>query len=85
MSYGSLTVEGNPSLDEAVKKRIDEVHHDRVGLAELKNTLAAHQADLAAELVETHGLSLRDAGTIIGVSHQRVGQMLAELRQPAAV
>lgn len=50
--------------------------------AELRETEAAARRDAAAEVrlaaseLKSQGLSLRDIGTVLGVSHQRAGQLV---------
>jgi hypothetical protein len=61
-----------------------EIHHDSLGnlAAEIREerapgrglrTLTRHTAEVARQLRD-HGLSLRDVGTMVGVSYQRVHQ-----------
>jgi predicted transcriptional regulator len=50
-------------------------------MAEDARQAAAHAQRRAAERLRASGLSVRDIGHILGVSHQRVSQVLA--REPA--
>jgi predicted RNase H-like HicB family nuclease len=58
-----------------VRAIVDKVMADRNKAAELEADAAEKARDLATGLVK-HGVSLRDIGAILGVSHQRVHQLV---------
>lgn len=45
--------------------------------ARTANSEAAREARAAAQVLRDAGLSVRDVGTVLGVSHQRAHQLLA--------
>jgi hypothetical protein len=70
----SFDVRVRPKLPEDVEEALDALDHVRT----LESIGVAISRALAVELVRTEGLSLRDAGRILQLSHQRIGQLLAE-------
>jgi hypothetical protein len=56
-------------------ERVGEIASDRAHARELEARAATASEKLARELVEA-GVPLRDIGTVLGVSHQRVHQLV---------
>ena len=56
---------------------LDELHHS-VSVAEEASAAAARARREAAKLLSDAGLPMRDIGQLLGVSHQRVSQILAQ-------
>ena len=63
---GSTELDGAAAAVRIERARID---------AEAR-TLTERTADLARTLVRDHGLSVRDAAAVLGVSPQRIGQLV---------
>ena len=56
---------------------LDELHHS-VSVAEEASATAARARREAAKLLSDAGFPMRDIGQLLGVSHQRVSQILAQ-------
>lgn len=65
-----------PDIDEGIRHALDEIERSRAEAERLQREASATVAKVAHALVESEGLTLRDAGTILGVSHQRVSQLI---------
>ncbi|NDL58871.1 hypothetical protein [Phytoactinopolyspora mesophila] len=76
----NLTVDVQPLLPDAVRDHIARAWKLRTTAA-WANREAAAARRAAVSALAAEGLSLRDIGTILGVSHQRAHQLL---NQPAA-
>ncbi len=70
----SFTVWLRPELGDAIDEATEALSHVRL-LESLGTALARA---LAVTLVREKGLSMRDVGKVIGLSHQRVAQLLEE-------
>jgi hypothetical protein len=73
------------SFDVTIEPDLEDVNADIERLAELRHRqeLLANEArkaqhEVVAQLVNDVGLPYRDVGTIVGLSYQRVAQILAE-------
>lgn len=72
-SFGiSLSVEPPPGVTAAVER----AQASRRRIAELQDEYFSAVADIVLD----EGLTYRDAGVILGISHQRVGQIVKEGR-----
>ncbi len=65
-----------PTLPGQSEEILANYRATRERYEEVRAALAATQAELARLLVDVQHLSVRDAGTIMGVSHQRVHQLV---------
>jgi predicted RNase H-like HicB family nuclease len=63
-------------LPADARQRVRAVHAMRAKATRAQEEAQEQLSMTARELVETHGLSLRDAAELIGVSHQRIQQVL---------
>ena len=72
---GPIDVQVQPP-DEVVVL-LDEVHHS-VSIAEEATATAASARREAARVLSDAGMPMRDIGQLLGVSHQRVSQILAQ-------
>ena len=72
---GSIDVQVQPPNE--VVGLLDELHHS-VSVAEEASLAAARARREAAKLLSDAGLPMRDIGQLLGISHQRVSQILAQ-------
>jgi predicted RNase H-like HicB family nuclease len=73
----SFEVQIVPDLVESAKAAMDELDQAKASLAVATARVTALQQRLACTLVEGQGLTVRDAGVLMGVSFQRVAQLTA--------
>jgi hypothetical protein len=71
----SVEIDLRPQLDEALEMHRRKASLFRTMLAEA-NQMAAYESRLAARGLADKGLTVRDVGTILGVSPQRAHQLI---------
>jgi hypothetical protein len=65
-----------PVLPRELQKKVGRVRKVRDEAEVLQRQATMVSAEVAADLVERAHLTVRDAGRVLGVSHQRVAQLL---------
>lgn len=75
VSESDVEVDVMPELDEQVAALLSAAKAARVQADELSDKAASGIRD-AARTLASSGMSLRDVGVVLGVSHQRVAQLL---------
>lgn len=78
---GPIDIEVTPP--DSVKGMLDELQAS-LDAAESANAHAAATRRKAAQTLHDMGMPMRDVGALIGVSHQRVSQILDEKPDPSA-
>ena len=73
-----ITVE--PVLPRELQKKVGRVRKVRAEAEVMQRQAAAESADVAADLVKGAHLTVRDAGRVLGLSHQRITQLLKPAR-----
>lgn len=73
----SIDVDLQVNLEQGIAQEIADTKAAIDDLAARQREVAAHSRHAARHLVEVVGLSGRDTATILGVSPQRVSQLLA--------
>jgi hypothetical protein len=76
----SFDVVLSPHLPERTELAVDELRR-RKGQADAAQRAASEAAVAAAEALVGAGLTVRDAGRVLGVSHQRVAQLLGDRKR----
>lgn len=74
VSPDSVRVEVHPILDERLARRVREARRARIAAHEAQLESAEKTASALVALQEA-GLPLRDAGELLGISHQRAAQV----------
>ena len=72
----SFDVAVEPVVPESVASSLGRSHHLTEEAARLQRD-AAEEARKAAQLMQAEGMTVRDIGRVMGVSFQRVSQILA--------
>jgi hypothetical protein len=65
-------------LPRGARKLIDQAHREREAAARQATRAREVTSDAARRLTSEVGLSLRDAGELLGLSHQRVKQLASK-------
>lgn len=65
-----------PQEDSLAEQELGALAQERQRFAELQSEFMAHTRSVALQLVRDQGLTVRDAGALMGLSHQRVAQLL---------
>jgi predicted RNase H-like HicB family nuclease len=76
----SFDVKIEPVLPRDLQKKVGRARQARDEAETLQREAAIASAEVAADLVQNAHLTVRDAGRVLGLSHQRIAQLL----KPAA-
>jgi hypothetical protein len=76
---GSFEVTVGPEMPDAVRAIVDQATTARSQAAQAQDTAAQLTREAARRLVG-EGLTVRDAGALLGVSHQRIAQLMRQDR-----
>lgn len=71
----SFEVVVSPVVPEAIRAMLDEATHARSQASRAQDAAARLTLEAAQRLV-AEGLTVRDAGVLLGVSHQRIAQLV---------
>jgi len=73
----SFDVDVSFTIDDALQELIQEARQSSL-LAQEAHTIAANKTKEAVRFLHKQGFSTRDSGTLIGLSAQRISQLLAQ-------
>ncbi|MDA8280632.1 MAG: type II toxin-antitoxin system HicB family antitoxin [Actinomycetota bacterium] len=73
---GQIELVPRPVLPKSASRTIDQARQARAHARDA-DRLAVERTRKAAEALTARGISMRDAAVILGISHQRVHQLLA--------
>jgi hypothetical protein len=82
VSPDSFEVVVTPVVPASVRSLVEEATEARSHAAQAQDS-AAQLTRRAAERLVEEGLTVRDAGVLLGVSHQRIAQLVRSARQLA--
>lgn len=72
----SFDIKIEPVLPRELQKKVGRARKVRTEAEVLERQAAAVSMEVAADLVQRAHLTMRDAGRVLGLSHQRVAQLL---------
>jgi predicted RNase H-like HicB family nuclease len=72
----SFDVDLEVHLSDGLDRVIEELSSRRERVEQDVHDVFEEQADLARRLVNKHALSVRDSGWLLGLSHQRISQLV---------
>ncbi len=72
----SFDVKLEPVLSRDLQKKVGRARKARDDAEALQHEAAIASADVASDLVRNAHLTVRDAGRVLGLSHQRIAQLL---------
>jgi predicted RNase H-like HicB family nuclease len=72
----SFDVRIEPKLPRDLEKRVGRVRKVREEADALQREAAAASAEVASDLVTKAHMTVRDAGRVLGLSHQRIAQLI---------
>jgi hypothetical protein len=72
----SFDVKLEPVLSRDLQKKVGRARKARDEAEALQHEAAIASADVASDLVRNAHLTVRDAGRVLGLSHQRIAQLL---------
>jgi len=75
----SFEVQVAPVVPDAIRAMVDEAAQARSQAARAQDVAARLTREAAQRLVD-EGLTVRDAGVLLGVSHQRIAQLVRSAR-----
>ncbi len=76
MKADSFDIRVEPVLPADLQKKVGRARKVRSEAEVLQREAVTVSAEVAADLVHGAHLTVRDAGRVLGVSHQRIAQML---------
>lgn len=74
----AVRIELDVDLPESVSRELTQLHQQRDELEAQQASVLDRQHTLAVRLVEGQGMTYRDAARFLGISHQRVAQLLKQ-------
>lgn len=73
-----VQVELDVDLPTSLSRELNQLRRQRDELEAQQASVLDHQRSLAVRLVEDQGMTYRDAARLLGISHQRVAQLVRQ-------